>query len=67
MPGPPCRGRAFLVGGETAATPAYWVQQQFPCGGFHMAGRYVKKPSSTADPSFQRKEFCVMPYAIMRF
>lgn len=63
---PTCR-EAFLVGGEIAATPVCRFQQQFPCGGFHRVGRYVKKSSSTADPPFQRKEFCVMPYAIIRF
>ena len=58
---------AFLVGGETAAEPACRFQQHLPCGGFRMAGRYVKVPPSTVHLPLQRKESCVMPYAIMRF
>ena len=51
---PPFPGPGVCVGGGTAALPVRQVQRQSSGGGSRMAGRYVKKPSSTVYTSQYR-------------
>jgi hypothetical protein len=54
---PPFQGPGICVGVGTAALPVRQIQRQSFGGGSRMAGRYVKKLSSTVHSRFYRRSF----------